>query len=124
MSLTNRFYQAEDFQQKIARLKEKSDYYPHIVFEITLEPSNGGTKVFASTLVRIQRNDCWYTVHCVESSVLFHHYDTQAFFERIMESVHKIQHCYVLTGIAGLEDVDKLQESEQERVMKLSKPYK
>lgn len=105
-------FQFCEWDKKVERLKAESKYYPylHIRYE--------SNEVYCSTLVRIERNGKWYTVHCVESGSYNGHGDDIDVCVQLMRSVHKIQHLY---QICGMEDIDKLQISETER-LKLNEP--
>lgn len=106
---------AESFKERVAQLKKESPYYPDIVVKEYPDNSSPYGKIaFASTLVRIEREGIWYTVHCVESVMLSPNYPVDFLYTRLMDSVHKIQHLYIVGS--GHEDVDPLQISELERL--------
>lgn len=110
--------EATSFRERIAELKEKSSYYPEVVIE---EYRNDHPEydrvVFASTLVRIERDGKWYVVHCVENIVPMETTSEKHLLIRLMDSVHKIQHLYRITG--QFEDVDPIQKSETDRLIEI-----
>lgn len=112
-------HEAYSFEKRISKLKRESNYYPSILIKEYPNDNPIYHKViFASTLVRINRNDKWYIVHCVENIIPTKVVDREELLLKIMKSVHKIQHLYQITGL--YEDVDSLQESEVERISKIT----
>jgi len=106
------------FKERIAELKEKSSYYPEVVIEeYPNDHPESDRVVFASTLVRIERDGKWYAVHCVESVVPTKTTSEKHLLIRLMDSVHKLQHLYKITG--QFEDVDSLQKSEMNRLIEI-----
>ena len=97
------------FRQNTAGLRAMSKYYPVIV----RDTYDGA--VFLTTLVRIERGEKWYTVHCVESFEATEPSDFTESLEMMMMKAHDIQHLYLITGT--MEDVDVLQISEKERLV-------
>ena len=78
---------------------------------------------YASTLVRIKRNSKWYVVHCVESIILTKDCNEKHLLLRMMQSVYQIQLLYHISEITihdgkSLQDIDNLQQSEIERLIK------
>ena len=108
--------EVKQFKQSIAELKSKSKYYPEIL--IVYEKEYDRKTCYASTLVRIERDNIWYTVHCVESIILEETFDEKNLLLKMMFSVHQIQNLYRITG--EFEEKDTLQISEIERVSKLN----
>jgi superfamily I DNA and RNA helicase len=108
--MNNFVWMADEWRQKVAWLKSQSTYYPQIFPHIDRDT------VYLSTLVRIKRDDKWYTVHCVESCIADMAQMAQ-FFTIFNESVYKIIHLHKLTGT--MEDLDTLQMDESERMMKM-----
>jgi hypothetical protein len=142
-------HQAQQFTNIIAELKRESSYYPLVLIkyyernerrkETEREKENTfihklaawslGEKseeeidkvCYASTLVRIERNGKWYTVHCVESIIHNELYDEKDLLLKVMDSVYKIQLLYqieesIMNGNKPLQDIDNLQQSEVDRV--------
>ena len=102
-----------ELESHTQKLKIMSEYYPIIkqdVFDNT---------IFLTTLVRIERDGKWYTVHCVESFASIDSLDFATNFETMMINVHNIQHLYKITGT--MEDLDILQQSEADRLRELTK---
>jgi hypothetical protein len=107
-------------KQRIADLKSQSPYYPkvNIIEHPASYPLNKvlplSKVLFASTLVRINRDNKWYIVHCVESVIVTKTVNEKNLLLNLMESVHRIQNLYMITGYH--EDIDSLQKSEAERL--------
>lgn len=121
-------HQARTFEWIVADLKKSSMYYPAVILRYYKNPNQestiGLTDCYASTLVRIERDGIWYTVHCVECCTLTSEYDETKLLLKFMDSVYKIQHCYQIQTITTpngkpLQDVDPMQKSEKERVRAL-----
>jgi len=113
--------EARQYESIIALLKKKSKYYPEVVLEAFGSKVNGETRTvnYASTLVRIQREGVWYTVHCVETYVSSEMFpDKVGLLLNLMHKAHYVMHLHKLSGIAN-EDVDKEQLSEEERLATL-----
>ena len=114
---------AQGFARQTSYLKENSPYYPDIF--LTEEPSESpsGRTFVGTTLVRIERDGKWYTVHHVHR-----HYTEEAdshlaittatrfILERIMREAHLTQNLYVITG--KYEDIDTSQEPEADRLLR------
>lgn len=112
---------AMNHQSIIAILKSKSKYYPEVVLETFGSTVNGETRTvnYASTLVRIERDGVWYTVHCVETYVSSQMFpDKAGLLLNLMRNAHNVMHLHKLCGRAN-EDVDKDQSSEEERLATL-----
>lgn len=102
----------------IKNLKEKSSYYPSIYMECIEEGMV--TTMYASTIIRVCHKDIWYAVHCVESfSSRNNDIDEKSLLLRMSKSVHDIQNLWVPNGIY---EIDKLQISERDRLIKLYEP--
>ena len=109
---------AMNHQSIIAILKSKSKYYPEVVLETFGSTVNGETKTvnYASTLVRIERDGVWYTVHCVETYVSSQMFpDKAGLLLNLMHKAHYVMHLHKISGTAN-EDVDKDQTSEEQRL--------
>jgi hypothetical protein len=87
-------------------LKVKSPIYPEV---IQFKQAN---EDWLSTLVRIKRGRKWYKVHLMEFSV---ETPIELTLQRLHLEAYKIIHFYKL---CGLEEMDELQISEQERLNK------
>lgn len=100
----------------LLQLKTESSYYPNVLIKYY------GSECYASTLVRIKRNGTWYLVHCVESIILTESIKEEDLLIKFIDSVYKIQFLYNIIEvndrtIEQFQDVDKLQISEEERLM-------
>ncbi len=97
---------AERRRQFIAQLKAESSYYPEVLVKNRFD---GQEELYASTLVRIERNGIWYVVHAV-FWIMPNHQVRDFLFTRLMHSVHQIQHLYVVNAEAErfFEEVDKI----------------
>lgn len=114
--------EATSFKGRVAELKRKSSYYPQVVIEEYPNDHPEYDKViFASTLVRIERDKKWYYIHCVENVVPTKTTSEIHLLIRLMDSVHKIQHLYKITG--QFEDVDPLQKSETDRLIEIKSKH-
>jgi len=103
--------QSNEFEKRIKKLKDVSPYWPDY---ITKNYKDG--EIYFSTNVRIYR-DKWYTVHCVESANQnLASYNEAVILDRLIEGTYNIIHLYKL---CGHEDIDVLQISEEERLLKL-----
>jgi hypothetical protein len=112
--------EVQDFNNRIAELKKYSYYYPSILiknYDYIPFPGSGRKllTVYASTLVRIKREEKWYIVHCVESVIPNNVTNEKDLLLKIMDSVHRIQNLYQI-GSSGFQDIDILQISEEERL--------
>lgn len=107
---------AQDFKDKIAELKRHSNYYPDILIH-GYQEAGVVTEIYASTLVRVHRDNKWYVVHCVDSVVPTSPNSESRLLLRLMNSVHNVQTLYQITG--RFEDLDTLQISEAVRLAKL-----
>lgn len=98
------------FEARIIELRAASDYWPQILYK----NNSGDDTIYASTLVRIFRDDRWYVVHCVDSqSVPIGSHNVEYMLERMIFKVHLIQNFHI---ISERDEVDKLQISEQNRL--------
>lgn len=107
------FHNIAESRSYTQKLKDMSEYYPNIKQDTRDET------VYLTTLVRIERDGKWYTVHCVMS---FGSKAPAVFvvaLHRIMMEVHNIQYLYKITGT--MEDLDILQQSETDRLLELIK---
>lgn len=112
-------HKAEVFKAIIGQLKKESFYYPRILIKryANENPSfENEFTIYASTLVRIERDKKWYIVHCVESIVPTQSVNETCLLLKLMQSVHNIQVNYHITG--QFEDLDTLQQSEPERLLR------
>jgi hypothetical protein len=117
------------FNQRIAKLKAASKYYPKILqvcydgdSKINFMGNNVEEDVFLSTLVRIEREGVWYTIHVVEAMTFNCNRPRDILYETFMRRVYDVQHLYNINlnfqapdGSQGF-DIDKLQISEEERL--------
>ena len=110
MCISRILQQNNDHLSRIAWLKAHSPYFPKIFTK------NIGGGVMATTLVRKQHEDVWYTIHCVATE-----YDTDDYtasverlIERLTENTYKALLFYKITP--GREDVDELQVDEWKRL--------
>lgn len=122
VSLGKILWDSQLTEKRIADLKKKSSYYPQVLIEecitnLCFRNNKYEKTIYASTLVRIERDGIWYTVHCVESIILTENTSEKDLLIKFMDSVYKIQHLYKVTGY--LEDVDSIQKSEFDRLMEL-----
>ena len=113
---------AKEFQDIIAELKKESNFYPQVL--IKEYPNQNPlfkhkVVIYASTLVRIERDGKWYVVHCVESIVPTDIVGERNLLLKFIDSVYSIQLLYKVTGI--FEDVDSSQIDEIERLKNLNK---
>ena len=96
-----------------AWLRERSPYFPDF---LSGQGPNGDH--YFSTLVRIQRDGVWYTVHCVERYRDFG--DTKDIrtlcLERLVSHAYMVQKLFKLTGDPMFEQIDKFQISEEDRL--------
>ena len=105
------------FLERIKFLKKESDYYPKILFQEYLDIHVEKRKVlFASTFLRIERNGIWYKIHFVESIILNKESDKVDLLLKIIGSVYSVGHLY---EINSLSEVDDIQISEEQRLVKL-----
>ncbi len=118
---------ADKHTKFIAKLKKDSNYYPEILFRdlywgppasLCFKSKPRCYTIYVSTLVRIQRNDQWYSIHCAESIMVQKGQDdSKLLLLRLIKSVCGVQHLYI--PIPGITLLDKCQELESERLQKL-----
>lgn len=101
----------EEFKRIVSELKKESDYYPQVLVK------RYGSTLYSSTWVRINRNNAWYLVHCVESIMPTKTVTERHLLLRMMESVHKITYLYKVTGC--FSNIDGSQQCESDRLVKL-----
>lgn len=99
------------FDRIVSELKKESDYYPQVLVK------RYGSTLYSSTLVRINRDNKWYVVHCIESIVPTKDVTEKHLMLKMMESVYEIMFLYKTTGV--FEEVDGLQQSEVDRLVEL-----
>jgi hypothetical protein len=110
--------QANDFKVRTAKLKAMSEYWP-----IVRSKNFEGFEIALTTLVRICRQGKWYAIHCVESGIVqIGSHEVEAIFERLIDSVHKVQNLYVIQDLVDsdgvkLDELDELQMEESTRLM-------
>ena len=97
------------FKEMVKKLRKDSKYYPSI---LTVYYDRINTKS-VSTLVRIQIENTWYIVHCVESGI---YADEKILLQKLITSVHRIQN---MTEKTPFHEKDTNQISEKERLMKM-----
>jgi hypothetical protein len=74
-------------------------------------------QVFVSTLVRIERDGIWYTVHCVQDfKPAISDVQIQV-IQKLLIDAYNAKLFWKFSGI-GLEERDPCQESEEERIKK------
>lgn len=107
--------QATSFQGYIADLKSRSKYYPSILTELKSNVVDRLPSMYASALVRIERNGIWYTVHVVESIIPTANIGdpTEWLLKKFSNSVYMAQLFHVQTQF---DSIDKLQISEMDRM--------
>lgn len=124
--LLNKFVEKDAaIKNRIAELKKESGYYPKVLIKPYRE-IGFVTELYASTLVRIERDGIWYIVHCVEWIVPNSQTVVSNLLLRLMDSVYKIQCLYKIpnnvvnfNGVP-IHDIDLLQISEIERLSTLN----
>jgi hypothetical protein len=106
---------AVDFKAYVADLKNRSTYYPHILIESKDGVTDRLNSIYASTILRIQRDSTWYKVHIVESIVPTKGLDDayKYLMNQFARTVYLNQTFYCL---CGREEVDQFQISEEERL--------
>jgi len=105
------------YQKIVSELKKDSDYYPSVLIrEYDSNHNIYKGALFMSTLVRIERDGKHYIVHCVVSMLNTSNAAMSNLFLRLINSVHRITYLYEITG--EFEDVDELQESEKDRLLR------
>lgn len=108
-------------QNRVKELRSKSKYYPEVIFEEYLSsgwdnyPPNSVKQVFASTLVRIERDGVWYVVHVVEHCLLDQYTLVNTFPIMLNRFLHKVN-TVQLFWKPKPEEKDSLQKSEFERL--------
>lgn len=94
----------------VFELKQKSPYYPHILYE------NKNNQLYASTLIRIKRNNVWYAVHLVKSI----YFKSPKYYKdsklELTQTMHSIAYNVLLFYNASNLNPDTLQISEKERM--------
>jgi hypothetical protein len=109
------------YEAIIIDLKKKSNYYPQLTIEEhhhDYDPVYNKV-LFASALVRMEWNGTWYVVHLVERILMTEGISEKDVIMMMMESAHKLQYLYKVTG--NFEDVDSIQTSEKDRLLKIEK---
>jgi len=110
----------EDFKTKTRQLKEQSGYYPKIAVVLEGYDENFGYRFAATTLLRKEFNDKWYTIHYVQRVSINKSKEAAEIeaklllLEKMMLEVYLGQLFYIVTG--RFEDEDKLQITEEERL--------
>jgi len=98
----------------LKNLKGISPYFP----QFGIFPEND--QVFISTLVRIEKDGIWYTVHCAQDfKPAISDLKVQA-IQKLLIDAYNVKLFWKFSGI-GMEDRDTCQESEEERVKKQMK---
>jgi hypothetical protein len=104
----------ESFHVSVNAMREVCEYYPAITV------GTKGNDLYVGAYVRIQRAGVWHKIICVHAVNLGN--DLKARLEWLtrgmeifMESVHKIQNLYIISG--PNPEVDSLQEQEFLRIM-------
>lgn len=119
-------HREQNHTARIAYLKSHSDYWPEVFFK--KDQIEIGVEVFASTLLRIERGGIWYAVHHVDSML-----QTEEqlnidglLMQRLARAVYVTQHFYQISKEEyrdawgrpiAMQDVDKIQLSEKERLI-------
>lgn len=92
-------------------IKENSPYFP----QFGIFPVND--QVFISTLVRIEKEGVWYTVHCAQDFKPDISDVKVRAIQRLLTDAYNVKLFWKFSGI-GMEEKDPCQESEEERVKK------
>jgi hypothetical protein len=119
------------FNEIRLELKKDSKYWPDVlireydnVYEMFKEGGEPEPKIiYASTLVRIERDGKWYIVHCLENFIPTSRMGERELLLRLINNVHHVQLFHIINReiMASdgkfLEDVDSLQISEKQRII-------
>jgi hypothetical protein len=114
----------ENHHNFVAQLKKDSPYWPQVLYREKESEfqGKGTTEQYISTLVRIKRNDVWYSIHCVESALMetagIHYWKFLAM--KMNSSVYGIQLFYQVNiemPDGPIPDEKQIEETERLRIM-------